>query len=192
MNTVLHPDDQEMSPPFADLLHQPGTYALDLEYRGRSRQCRIGAIGSLTLRRGTYIYVGSAAGSGGLAGRLGHHVRGPIRPRWHVDYLSRDCHLAGAWITLLAGLVEHRWAQQLARLDSALLPMRGFGASDCRCCRAHLIYFANAPAKSCMRQILAAASNAAAAIYVPRPELDQLLSSRGGVSQSGRLTGRSR
>ena len=192
MNTALHPDDQQISPPIADLLHQPGTYALDLEYRGRPRQSRIGAIGSLTLHRGTYIYVGSAAGSGGLAGRLGHHVRGPHRPRWHVDYLNRDCHLAGVWITLLAGPIEHRWAQQLASLDSARLPLRGFGASDCRCCRAHLVFFANAPSKSCLRQILAAASNAATAIYIPRLELDQLLSSRGGVSHRGQHTGRCR
>lgn len=45
---------------------QPGTYALVLASRGEKR-IRIGGIGTLRLRTGFYVYVGSALGPGGLA-----------------------------------------------------------------------------------------------------------------------------
>ena len=52
----------------------PGAYGLVIrlpaEFNGR-----VGALGSVTLSPGTYLYLGSAYGPGGLAARLRRHLR---------------------------------------------------------------------------------------------------------------------
>ena len=67
---------------------RPGTYALLLRARSGGR-IQIGRCGSLAVRPGWYVYVGSAFGPGGLRARLRHHCRLAERPHWHIDYLRR-------------------------------------------------------------------------------------------------------
>jgi Uri superfamily endonuclease len=65
---------------------QQGTYALLL--RARVEQAiEVGALGTLSVRPGTYVYVGSAFGPGGLSARVRRHADGTGTLHWHVDYL---------------------------------------------------------------------------------------------------------
>ncbi len=53
---------------------RPGTYALLLS-SATDAVIRVGQLGSLRLRSGYYVYIGSALGSGGVCGRLAHYMR---------------------------------------------------------------------------------------------------------------------
>ncbi|NPV09324.1 MAG: GIY-YIG nuclease family protein [Anaerolineae bacterium] len=83
------------------------------------------------LRSGTYAYVGSAAGPGGVAARLGRYLRPLRRPHWHIDYLLA---VADPFCALCFGITvtECRLATAFGRLDQAS-PVDGFGCTDCRC-----------------------------------------------------------
>ena len=121
----------------------PGTYALILVAK-ETRCLRIGRLGSLALRPGWYVYVGSAFGPGGLGARLAHHRKRAARPHWHVDHLRLHTQLARVWYTHDPVRREHQWARVMPRLPGAEAPLRGFGASDCAC-TSHLVRFARRP-----------------------------------------------
>jgi Uri superfamily endonuclease len=129
---------------------QPGTYALVLASQ-KTGPVRIGKLGTLELKQGVYIYVGSAFGAGGLAARIGHHTQIAARPHWHIDYLRAACDLIEIWFTTEAARREHSWAGAVARLPGAGVPMPGFGSSDCQCA-AHLFWFKNPPSIRAFRQ----------------------------------------
>ena len=119
-----------------------GAYALVLRME-RPALLRVGALGEASFPAGVYVYLGSARGPGGIQARLGRHLRGSSRPRWHVDYL-RAVAVPVAWAVTTdpaPGLPwECAWSQRLAALPEAWIPLPGFGASDCRQgCPAHLI-----------------------------------------------------
>ena len=40
------------------------------------------------IRKGYYVYVGSAMGSGGVAARLKHHSKISKKLHWHLEYLQ--------------------------------------------------------------------------------------------------------
>jgi Uri superfamily endonuclease len=89
---------------------------------------------------GSYAYVGSALGPGGLAARLNRHILPADKKRlhWHIDFLLCHANLqAIAWSTY-ANQNECDWATALEQLGQRG-PNR-FGASDCRC-SGHLIQF---------------------------------------------------
>lgn len=123
---------------------ESGTYVLLLRPR-RSETLEVGRLGALELRPGVYAYVGSAFGPGGLDARLGRHWRGGGSVHWHVDHLRRRSSPEGAWITRDPTPREHQWAEVLASMPDATLPMHGFGASDCAC-TTHLFRFRDPPA----------------------------------------------
>lgn len=127
----------------ADLPPQPGTYILLLEL-AEDRTVPIGRLGAFDLQCGWYTYVGSAFGSGGLRGRLKHHLTPPARPHWHIDYLRAAATVREVWTIASPTPYEHVWAGQLLTLPGATFPIPRFGASDCRC-PAHLIYFVERP-----------------------------------------------
>ena len=116
----------------------PGTYALALS---------LAAPADLTIARrrvqlppGLYVYVGSAHGPGGLRARLGRHLRGDGRPRWHIDALRAVAEVVGWHVAVSPLRLECAWAQALAHLPGAAIPVPGFGATDCRAaCPAHLV-----------------------------------------------------
>lgn len=74
-----------------------GTYALGLALAGEV-QVTVGALGQGTFPPGLYLYVGSAWGPGGLAARVGRHIRGDGKPRWHIDALRRRATPVALWI----------------------------------------------------------------------------------------------
>jgi Uri superfamily endonuclease len=110
----------------------PGTYLLGL-YLPVSTRLRVGALGTPELPAGSYFYVGSALGPGGIAARLRHHVRRSQRPHWHIDYLRREADLVAALISEGSSRRECRWAAALEAHAVPVLDPRGFGASDCAC-----------------------------------------------------------
>jgi Uri superfamily endonuclease len=127
-----------------------GTYALLLAC-AHPRTLRIGRCGDRRIPRGWYIYVGSAFGPGGLKSRCLRYFRQPARWHWHIDYLRPAASLQGIWFTTDPVPREHRWAETIAGLPGAGIPLPRFGASDCRC-RSHLFHFASEPVFRIFRQ----------------------------------------
>ena len=120
-----------------------GTYIL-LMRLAAPHTIPIGRLGVFDFAAGYYAYVGSAFGSGGLAGRLSHHLKPAPRPHWHIDYLRQIAPLVELCYSASDTRLECVWAAELKQMPGAGIPIPRFGASDCRC-EAHLFYFAAAP-----------------------------------------------
>jgi Uri superfamily endonuclease len=123
-----------------------GTYVLVLHLE-QPKVFQIGQLGLFPLQAGFYTYVGSAMGAGGLAARLGHHLRISARPHWHIDYLRQIAAIEQIWFLESPARREHDWAALLRDMPGASILVPRFGASDCRCA-SHLYYFSNLPAVS--------------------------------------------
>ena len=121
-----------------------GTYVLWLHLPGH-RRIGVGRLGDIDFAPGYYGYVGSAQGPGGLAARVGRHLRGGLKLRWHIDYLRRAAHPAAVWYCVSPRRREHDWAKVLAAIPGGWVPAPGFGASDCAC-PTHLIGYRALPA----------------------------------------------
>lgn len=86
------------------------------------------------LAAGRYLYCGSANGPGGLEARLARHMRRGKAVHWHVDQLTERGVVTGCWI------VPHGQECDLVAMLAPLpMPIPGFGSSDCRRCRSHLL-----------------------------------------------------
>lgn len=107
----------------------PGTYALVLQ-SARRASVTVGRLGAITLLPGTYIYVGSAFGPGGLAARVGRHCRRRKPVRWHIDYVRAHLEPLRVACDTSGARLEHRWAECLATRANGI---PGFGSSDCAC-----------------------------------------------------------
>ncbi len=134
---------------------RPGTYLLLLALAA-PRSLPIGALGAVALPPGLYAYAGSARGPGGIRARLGRHLAGSGRLRWHIDGLRQVARPVGA----LWGPPgrEHAWVRRLLAHPWARVPVPRFGASDCpEGCPAHLIAFPPSLAPEALEDWLAAA-----------------------------------
>ena len=113
------------------LTNAKGAYLLLIEL-DTTLELRIG-----TLPPGRYAYCGSAHGPGGIAARVGRHLRRDKALRWHVD------HLTGAGrVVAVHARPGGRECDLFARVSRGLgvrVPVPGFGSSDCRHCPAHLV-----------------------------------------------------
>jgi Uri superfamily endonuclease len=131
-----------------------GTYILLLS-ASASRSVmigRTGRLGRMAVRPGYYLYVGSAMGPGGLAGRLGHHLTpaDQLRAKWQVDFLRLVCRVEEVWYTTDPTRRECQWAGCVRDLPGAEIPLARFGATDCNC-PTHLPYFAAKPSLEVFR-----------------------------------------
>ena len=91
---------------------------------------------SAMLEAGVYLYAGSARGPGGIRARCARHLRRDKTLRWHVDRLTTAADSVSA--AAFPGASECDLVEAvLAR--GATVPVAGFGSSDCRRCRAHLL-----------------------------------------------------
>jgi sugar fermentation stimulation protein A len=99
-----------------------------------------GALGSLHLQAGYYIYVGSAMR--GLTARVARHRRKRKKLRWHIDWLTT----VASGVVALPIRTPHRLECELAREVGGIAAGRidRFGCTDCRC-RSHLFYFRGSP-----------------------------------------------
>ena len=121
----------------------PGTYILILQLEN-DQVIQIGKLGRFSFLKGYYAYVGSALGPGGLAGRLKHHLHPSKKLHWHLDYFRKKAVLVEIWVREDKRTLEHEWASALGQLDGAVVPVPGFGSSDCKCAT-HLYYFQEWP-----------------------------------------------
>lgn len=118
-------------------LPEAGLYCLVL-YVASGTRLQIGARGSLTARRGYYVYVGRAKRK--LAGRLRSHAfAGGRDPRWHIDHLLRVARPVEVWVLPMV-MEECALADLLVSQGGARPSLKGFGSSDCRC-SGHLVFF---------------------------------------------------
>lgn len=141
---------QDNNPFFVHIAKHPGTYALLLD-NPHNHRARVGRLGELQLRAGTYLYIGSAFGPGGIAARCHHHARTSPRPHWHIDYLRAGMTLKEIWFSHDPQPREHQWAALIARARHARQPYAGFGSSDCRC-HSHLFFFPAPPSFASFRR----------------------------------------
>jgi Uri superfamily endonuclease len=105
-----------------------------------SQELTIGKLGTFDFPAGWYAYIGSAFGSGGLVGRLKHHLRPVEHPHWHIDYLRQAALLAEIWLSPDTEQREEAWVDLMLAIPGATLLIDGFGASDSSQ-DSHLIYF---------------------------------------------------
>ncbi|WP_262693718.1 GIY-YIG nuclease family protein [Kordiimonas aquimaris] len=92
---------------------------------------------AFTLSVGTYLYVGSANGGGGMKARLARHFKRQKEIHWHVDQLTtRAAHVSALAVAdgdecMLGAVLINSGRFQVA--------VPGFGSSDCRTCVSHLL-----------------------------------------------------
>ncbi|NLX08061.1 MAG: GIY-YIG nuclease family protein [Chloroflexi bacterium] len=120
----------------SDLPHTPGTYILLLRL-DQPLTVQVGRLGRFELAPGSYAYVGSAHGPGGLAARVTRHLRTAKRPHWHIDYLTARAPVIALWLDASPARLECVWAGALRQAPGVTVPIARFGASDCAC-PAHL------------------------------------------------------
>lgn len=115
----------------------------------------VGRLGEQRFPAGVFAYAGSAFGPGGLRARLGRHLGSGGALRWHIDYLNVAAVVLEAWWSPAPENLEHCWAAGLMALKGAVIPIPGFGSSDCRC-PAHLVHLPAVPRRSNFRRRLRA------------------------------------
>jgi len=129
---------------------QKGTYALVMALEGEATLA-IGRLGHFAFPRGYYVYAGSARG--GLAQRVGRHLRREKRLRWHIDYLLQRAEVVEVWYAPGDERRECLWAATAMDMPRGQVIAPGFGSSDCRC-PSHLIFFPRRPSFARFRQRL--------------------------------------
>ena len=99
-------------------------------------------LGSYYLLPGFYCYCGSAFGPGGLRARVQRHMNTDTKKFWHFDYLKGYLDIIEVWWLAGGKNRECLTAHILEEEAGAIVPIPGFGASDCRnACKSHLLFF---------------------------------------------------
>ncbi len=117
---------------------ESGAYVLVLRNWER-KSVVVGKLGTMTVRVGFYLYVGSAFGPGGLQARISHHLKPSLKPFWHIDYLRRVTTPVFVWFQVHSFVQEHSWAKLLRQEHGIDIAVRRFGSSDCNC-KSHLFF----------------------------------------------------
>lgn len=115
----------------------PGAYVLEFRLPA-SIELDVGRLGTVSLDAGRLRYYGSARGPGGLRARVRRHLEPEGRnDRWHIDVLTRMLPVARVWIDFDGG--ECELVARDLESGSWESAVEGFGCSDCRRCRSHLL-----------------------------------------------------
>ncbi len=117
----------------------PGTYVVWVRL-DQPLTLAVGRLGTITLPGGTYAYVGSAHGPGGLRARLRRHLRAEKPLHWHIDYLTAAAPVVAIGLRVSPEPLECVWAREIIARGTVLVPR--FGSSDCSC-PAHLVALAS-------------------------------------------------
>ena len=115
---------------YAVVIHSPGNVRLEGR---RLFQC---------LSAGWYVYAGSAYGPGGIRARLRRHFRKKKKLHGHVDQLTTVADEIHA-LAIRSGS-ECEIVAKLARSPAFQPVADGFGSSDCKTCRSHLLAWRSA------------------------------------------------
>ena len=121
-----------------------GVYAVILRLK-RHSILKIGRK-DFNLNPGVYVYAGSALGAGGIAARLGRHLKtfttGTKKKHWHIDSLL-------PFSEVFTPVYAYSFKKMECELVKSLKEMgfqtvRGFGSTDCLSgCGGHLILVGN-------------------------------------------------
>ena len=125
-----------------------GSYLLVLSL-SRAKPLEVGSLGRLRLRRGHYVYVGSAMRA--LSKRIERHLRLRKRMHWHVDWLRQEADLVEALPIRASDRLGCDLAGAVRGIADWSVP--GFGSSDCRC-EGHLFGFRGDPRRGAAFQEL--------------------------------------
>tara|TARA_B100000315_G_scaffold210567_1_gene206911 strand:- start:11330 stop:11788 length:459 start_codon:yes stop_codon:yes gene_type:complete len=98
---------------------------------------KIGKFDRVSLPKGLYFYGGSAFGPGGLKARLGRHIRPKSKLHWHIDHVTSVGKFVAA--AAIAKGSECRFVERALSMPGAVIPVPGFGSSDCRSCASHMV-----------------------------------------------------
>lgn len=97
----------------------------------------IGKLGILDLKKGYYIYVGSALNS--IDARIKRHLKRDKKLYWHVDYLLNSS--KASIRSVIYERSPEKWECHVAgQISKKGIPVKKFGSSDCKC-DSHLFYF---------------------------------------------------
>ena len=105
----------------------------------KSQKINIGKQGDYLILSGLLVYIGSAFGSGGLRGRILHHLKINQKCHWHIDYLLQKMPVGQVLYTENPSRLGHEWAMLLEKIPKLSIPVKRFGASDCQCA-SHLFH----------------------------------------------------
>jgi sugar fermentation stimulation protein A len=122
--------------------HDRGSYILILRLK-KDEKISVGNLGDLHLKKGYYLYAGSAKRN--LSQRIARHERKRKNLFWHIDYLRQYAdHCASLPVRTSADL-ECDIANALHKISQWSVP--DFGSSDCRC-HSHLFGMRDDPVLS--------------------------------------------
>jgi Uri superfamily endonuclease len=105
-----------------------GTYILIFDMPAIT--IKVGALGPIDIKSGTYCYVGSAMN--GLDQRIGRHLLKNKKMRWHIDYLTINCSRIEAYESVNPETTECMLGKIVLK-NGGKESIKGFGCSDCRC-----------------------------------------------------------
>ena len=139
-------------------LSTSGIYTL-LLFLSKQITVDIGKLGKQKIPMGYYTYTGSALGKGAssLKHRIARHLRKDKRKFWHIDYFLADenVSLEAVIVAETTKNMECKTNQHIKTIMGAKVPVKGFGASDCRKnCKSHLLYFPEIKNADCLVQKL--------------------------------------
>ncbi|MEM4734555.1 MAG: GIY-YIG nuclease family protein [Candidatus Thorarchaeota archaeon] len=109
-----------------------GVYILIIEVVNDS-DIDVGALGTVKLRHGTWLYVGSAMGTGSssLEGRIRRHLSRDKKMHWHIDRLVPGYGSVRAVVSAWTPIPTERRIAAALRDDPNIQPGPvGFGCSD--------------------------------------------------------------
>jgi Uri superfamily endonuclease len=115
-----------------------GTYVLLLR-NSRVKRIRIGKLGVLLFGKGFYAYFGSMFGPGGLKSRIRRHLGKKKVKHWHIDYLLNQMRIEAVYVLPGKNLESQLSRKAVQRYSH----VQGFGCSDKRSDRSHLIHLKN-------------------------------------------------
>jgi Uri superfamily endonuclease len=113
----------------------PGAYALLIEL-GAAVALPPKFAGAM-MPKGRYCYLGNAFGPGGIRARCRRHLAGGARRHWHIDWLTAPA--VDLCVLAFPGASECALVRALRARPGIMVPIIGFGSSDCARCPAHLV-----------------------------------------------------
>jgi Uri superfamily endonuclease len=114
-----------------------GTYVLLLR-NSRMKRIRIGKLGVLLFGKGFYAYFGSMFGPGGLVPDKKTSEEEKVK-HWHIDYLLNHMQIEAVYVLPGKNLESQLSRKAVQRYSH----VQGFGCSDKRSDRSHLIHLKN-------------------------------------------------
>lgn len=103
----------------------------------------IGTLGLLNVRKGIYLYIGSALGQGStsLESRIKRHNQKRKKRFWHIDYLTTHLKVKITFTEIIKSekKIECKLTDYLTKTLHGTIPFKNFGSSDCLC-GGHLIH----------------------------------------------------